>query len=353
MKIADLDPNLKVESSIGLSNLVWLDVKKSPFRIHGLMPSKPGVAFTRMPDEIAATVSAGVRYLATNTAGGRIRFRTNSTRIALKAVMPDHGIMAHITMVGQAGFDLYASDKGEYRYAGSFIPGARNHGFETWRPTDGGLHTYTVNMPLYDPVEEVYIGLDADALLEEAESYSIEKPVVYYGSSITQGGCASRPGNAYQAMISRALDCDFINLGFSGNAHGEPQMAAYLASLDASVFVCDYDHNEQDAQTLAARHFPLYETYRTAHPEVPIVFVTRPDFHPDDPVDVGRREVVIGTYRRALASGDKNVLFVDGAHLFDGDFADSCTVDGCHPNDLGFYRMARGIGAAVKTALGF
>ena len=350
MKISDIDKNLAVESTVGLENLVWLDVKEAPFSIRGLYQTEKGKPFLRMPEDIAAAASEGVRWLNTNTAGGRIRFRTNSPRIALKAVMPDNGTMPHITMLGQSGFDLYRSDGGQYAYAGSFMPGNRHHGYDTWIPTDGKTHTYTVNMPLYDPVEEVYIGLSADAEIEAAEPYAYEKPVLYYGSSITQGGCASRPGNAYQAMISRRLDADFVNLGFSGNAKAETVMCEYLASLDASVFVCDYDHNAPNADHLEATHKPLYDIYRRANPDTPIVFVTKPDFHPGTE-DVRRREIVLATYPAALAAGDKKVSFVDGAKLFEGDFADSCTVDGCHPNDLGFFRMAQKIGAAVEAAL--
>ena len=322
MKITEIDKNLKVENALGLKNVVWLDVKDAPFRIHGLWRTEKGKSFLRMPEEVAAAANDGVNWLNHHTAGGRIRFRTDSPVIAIKAVMPDNATMPHITMLGQSGFDLYASDAGNYAYAGSFMPGGRDHGYSTYRQTDGKMHTYTV-----------------------------EVPVVYYGSSITQGGCASRPGNAYQAMISRRLDADFINLGFSGSARGEQAISDYLASLDASVFVCDYDHNAPSADHLEATHRPLYETYRAARPSTPVVFVSKPDFHPGTE-DERRREIILSTYRYALDSGDKKVLFVDGAHLFDGEFADSCTVDGCHPNDLGFFRMAQKIGDAVETALG-
>ena len=351
MKITEIDKNLKVENALGLKNVVWLDVKDAPFRIYGLWRTEKGKSFLRMPEEVAAAANDGVNWLNHHTAGGRIRFRTDSQVIAIKAVMPDNATMPHITMLGQSGFDLYASDAGKYAYAGSFMPGGRDHGYSTYRQTDGKMHTYTVNMPLYDPVEEVYIGLDESAQIEEPEPYAVEAPVVYYGSSITQGGCASRPGNAYQAMISRRLDADFVNLGFSGSARGEQAISDYLASLDASVFVCDYDHNAPSADHLEATHRSLYETYRAARPSTPVVFVSKPDFHPGTE-DERRREIILSTYRYALDSGDKKVLFVDGAHLFDGEFADSCTVDGCHPNDLGFFRMAQKIGDAVETALG-
>jgi len=350
MKISDIDKNLAVESATGLSPIVWLDAKEEPFRIHGLAVKKKGSPFLRMPAEVAASVSEGVAWLNNHTAGGRIRFRTDSPWIAMRAVMPDNATMPHITMLGQSGFDVYRNDGPDYAYRGSLMPGNRKHGYESWCPTDGKWHTYTLNMPLYDPVEDVMIGLHRDAHIEAAEDYTHPVPVVYYGSSITQGGCASRPGNAYQAMISRRFDVDFINLGFSGNAKGEEAICRYLASLDASVFVCDYDHNAPNADHLAATHKPLYEIYRTARPDTPIVFVTKPDFHPGTE-DERRRQIVIDTYEYALAQGDRNVQFVDGATLFEGPFADSCTVDGCHPNDLGFFRMAEKIGDAVGKVL--
>ena len=351
MKIGDIDPNFKVESRLDIPGLIWLNAKDEPFTIHGLMPPEHGKPFRRMPDDIAASVSPGVRHLATNTAGGRIRFRTDAGVIALKAVMPDVEIMAHITATGQAGFDLYRSDAGTYRYTGSFVPGRRDHGFEASLTTDGLLHTYTINMPLYAPVEEVYIGLPSGALVEPPEPYAVTKPVLYYGSSITQGGCASRPGNAYEAMISVRLDCDHINLGFSGGARAEKEMTAYLASLDPSVFVYDYDHNAPDPAFLARTHRPLYETFRAAHPTTPVIFVSRPDYYPERESDVKRREIILETYHAALDAGDERVLFADGAAFFAGSLIDSCTVDGTHPNDLGFFQMARVIGDAVEKAL--
>lgn len=350
MKIGEIDKNLAVESKLNLSDAVWLDAKEAPVAVYGLAVCSRREMFRRMPQEIADRVNDGVRYLNTNTAGGRVRFRTNSRYIAVRAVMPDNATMPHITMTGQSGFDLYKSDAGVYSYAGSYIPGNRRHGYESCLWTDGKMHTYTINMPLYDPVEELYIGLATDAELEPPEPYRYEKPVLYYGSSITQGGCASRPGNAYQSMISRKLDCDFVNLGFSGSARGESAIAGYISSLDPLVFVCDYDHNAPDADHLEATHYPLYETFRSSHPDTPYIMVSKPDFRAGTE-DERRRQIIIDSYNRAVSSGDSRVSFVDGARLFDGEFRDSCTVDGCHPNDLGFFRMALGIGTAVEMAI--
>ncbi len=351
MRTEDFDKNLKIETSIPEGDIVWFSPKEAPFSIHGLYAPKEAGAYQRMPARVAAAVSPGVAWLATNTAGGRVRFTTDSPYIAIKAVMPSCGTMPHITKMGQSGFDMYRYiAEGTAVYRGSFFPpGGVTEGYESILYVDGTLATYSVNMPLYDGVWELYIGLKAGSELKPAVPYTYQKPVLYYGSSITQGGCASRPGNAYEAMIERMLDTDYINLGFSGSALGEPRMAEYLASIDASVFVCDYDHNAPTPAHLAATHYPLYRTYREAHPDTPIIFVTKPDFHPG--MDEARRVVVYETYVRAKAEGDENVYFIDGETLFDGEMRDSCTVDGCHPNDLGFLRMAQKIGRLIGKLL--
>lgn len=351
MKIGDIDKNLAVSSKLELNDVVWFEAKDDPIRVYGLAVCHKGDVFRRMPQDVADRTNDGVRYLNLNTAGGRVRFRTNSPYVAIKAVMPDNGTMPHITMTGQSGFDLYAGDNGEQHYVGSFIPGGRDHGYESQKPTDGMLHTYTINMPLYDPVEELYIGLAADAELEAPEPYRFDKPVVYYGSSITQGGCASRPGNAYQSMISRQQDLDFVNLGFSGNGRAEQVICDYMAALDPLVFVSDYDHNAPTPEYLASTHYNLYETFRRSHPTTPYIMVSKPDFSPFSEQDVRRLAIIRESYDRAVAAGDRHVYFVDGSHLFDGELRDSCTVDGCHPNDLGFFRMAVGIGAAIELAI--
>ena len=120
----------------------------------------------------------------------------------------------------------------------------------------------TINFPLFTEVCELYIGLQKGCKLEPASEYTHQKPVVYYGSSITNGGCASRPGNTYQAVISRMLDCDFVNLGFNGNAKGEQEIADYIKGLDMSVFVYDYDHNAPTPEHLLDTHEKMFKAIK-------------------------------------------------------------------------------------------
>ncbi len=350
MKISEIDKNFQIRSDLIPKDAVWYDVKSEPFSVHGLWQVEKGKYFLRMPSEVAESVNEGVAHLNYCTAGGRVRFKTDSPYLAIKAVMPECDRMNHITPLGQSGFDLYKSDGGHYSYAASFTPNIKSADLEGYRELDGKMHTYTINMPLYHRVEELYVAVSPDAKLYTAEPYAPVKPVLYYGSSITQGGCASRPGNAYQAMISRTLNTDFINLGFSGSARAEDEITDYLCTLDVSVFVYDYDHNAPSVEFFKNTHSKLFKAYRKAHPDTPVIFVSRPDFWGTED-DIQRRQIIIDTYEEALANGDKKVLFVDGAHLFDGEYADSCTVDGIHPNDLGFQRMALKIGEAVEKAL--
>ncbi|MBO5653197.1 MAG: hypothetical protein J6S44_03180, partial [Clostridia bacterium] len=156
----------------------------------------------------------------------------------------------------------------------------------------------------------------------------------------------------YQSMISRRFDLDFINLGFSGSARGEDIMVDYLTTFEPSVFVCDYDHNAPTVEHLENTHYRLYSRYRAVRPNTPIIFVTKPDFDNNPEENSRRRAVVRATYDRALAEGDKNVRFIDGETLFGDSDRSACTVDGCHPNDIGFWRMAQVIGDAVGEVLG-
>lgn len=345
--------NRNVVTPIDDSEILWLDVHDAPFIINGFAEPQPkGEPFRRLPSEIAEACNEGVVYHAGNTAGGRVRFRTDSPFVAIHAEMETVCRMDHMAFTGIHGFDLYNRANGAEQYAGTFRPSAAlEHGFESKLSLRGeGPFELTINLPLYNNLDRLYIGIQAGCTVSAPREYAYPLPVVYYGSSITQGGCASRPGNSYQAMITRMLDCDHINLGFSGSARGEDAIVNYMAKIPMSVFVCDYDYNAPDPDHLRRTHLPLYRAIRAARPELPILLITRPT-HPDSDT-AERRAIIRATYETALAEGDKNIAFLDGGTLLDGNMADSCTVDGVHPNDLGFYRMAEKIGAEVKRLLG-
>ncbi len=349
MDIGTIDKNLKIETTLSETDIVWYNCRNEKFDIYGLYQPRREVAFERLPHEVAKATSPGVEYLGTNTAGGRVRFTTDSRYIAIKYI-GNFCLMGHMPLTGATGFDLYIDGENSSKYFRTFVPPTNfENGYDSIIYLPGGVKSVTVNFPLYNGVKDLYIGLAEGATLEHGKKYKYDKPVVYYGSSITQGGCASRPGNAYQAIISRMLDCDHINLGFSGCGRGEKPMCDYIAGLDMSVFFMDYDHNAPDVEYLKATHEPLYLAVREKHPKIPIIMASKIDTD-NDAAFVERRAVIYETYLKAVNRGE-NVYFIDGEQVFGIELRDCCTVDGCHPNDYGFVMMAKHFAPYVKQAL--
>ncbi len=354
MEIEKIDPNLQVKTDLKESDLVFYDVRNAPFSLHGFYHPQQEPQFKRLPDDVGNHVNEGVAHLYLDTAGGRVRFATDSLYIAIKAEMPSMCRMPHMPLTGSAGFDLYITDpvSGSERYVKTFVPPVEaEEGFESiiYLQTRK-MHWITIHFPLYSPVNNLYIGLQKDAALKEGLAYRPMDPVVYYGSSITQGGCASRPGNAYQALIAQRMNLDYINLGFSGSGRGEDTIVNYMAGLQMSAFVSDYDHNAPTAEHLQATHCKLYQTIRAAHPDVPYVMLSRPDYMCSSEESINRREVILETYRFARTQGDRNVYWIDGESLFRSPYANLTMVDGLHPNDVGFALMADAIEYELRTA---
>lgn len=354
MDIAKIDKNMKIESKIAEADIAFYDVRNKPFEVYGLYDYQNQAEFKRLPDDIAKATSEGVFYLYRNTAGGRVRFCTDSRYVAIHAEMPSVGHMDHMAMTGSSAFDLYLDDPEteETVFYNSFRPSfGFNDGYES-KVTfpDRRLRYITINFPSYSHVTNLYIGLQEEAKLDAGMKYKDMLPVVYYGSSITQGGCSSRPGNAYQNVISQRMNIDFINLGFSGNGKGEDVIVDYMATLNMSAFVSDYDHNAPTPEHLRNTHYKLYQKIRAAHPDIPYIMITRPNFR-TNPDSESRRDVVVDSFRMAREAGDTNVYYIDGESFFRGPYANMCTVDGCHPTDVGFALMADSIGYELKEAL--
>lgn len=343
MKITDIDTNFSLEHIPGDLEAVYYDVQQEPFAVFGV--SFEDGMFCRMPTDTAKAVSGGVEYLSTNTAGGRVAFKTDSPFVILLAELGKADKMPHFTTLGSCGFDLYAD--GEF-----YKPFVPKYGVTTGfdgivRFRDTKPRDLLIHFPLYSDVRSLHIGLAPGAGLWSYSPYKPSPPIVYYGSSITQGGCTSRPGNAYPAIISMQNQVDYVNLGFSGNALGEEKMAEYIAGLDMSAFVLDYDHNAPTVEYLEQTHERFYRIVRERHPVLPVVMISRPDFTCTEE-NARRREVICHTCWAARRRGEK-VLFVDGKAIFNNVMRGACTVDGSHPNDLGFYYMAQNIGEALKA----
>lgn len=347
---------MKMETTLDLPDVRFYDVRREPFEVYGLYNYREEPQFKRLPDEIGLNVNEGIKELYLNTAGGRVRFSTDSQYIAIKAVMPTIHLMAHMPLSGSAGFDLYVDDPetGDSRFRKPFVP-ARDAvgGFEAKVEfKKRTLRHFTIHFPSYSQVRELYVGIQQDAVLGDGMKYKKVDPIVFYGSSITQGACASRPGNAYQNVISRQFGMDYLNLGFSGNGKAEDTIVDYMCKLPMSIFVSDYDHNAPNAEYLLKTHLKMYQKIRTAHPNIPYIMISKPDYDGmlDLDQNIDRRNVIFDSYRYAYDHGDRNVYFIDGESIFRGPYEDLCTVDGTHPNDLGFALMADAVGAIIRRS---
>ena len=303
-------------------------------------------SYERLPISAYPRLSEILAELSRHNSGGFLRFRTNSNLLYLEGELLSCNDMNHFPRVGVSGLDVYCD--------GSYMTSVSGAGeqlilrAEIPLPKDG-MRDILIYFPLYNGLKYLKIGIQEQAVLEKAQPMTYEKPVVFYGSSITQGGCASRPGNCYTNLLSRWLDTKIINLGFSGNAKGETEMAERIAEIDMSVFVMDYDYNSV-TEELARNHYPFYRIIREKHPELPIIMISKANRPVSIPVNRGD-EVIYNTYHRAKAEGDQNVFFLSGEPFYEKYGKDTCTVDNCHPNDLGFYCMAKAVQPLLSELL--
>ncbi len=350
MDIAKIDPNFLVSSEIEREGLEWHRLPESPFSICGLAVAE-GEDFCRLPLDLVNEVNDGVKTLGWHLAGGRIRFRTNSRFIAFRGKVRYLGSgMPHMPLTGISGVDVHEDGGSLYAIKPQNDQKEWFEGIVNCRKAEG-WKDIDIYLPLYNGLTVMMVGLEEGCQIAAPKPFALDKPIVYYGSSITQGGCASKPGNSYQGFLSRWLNADQINLGFSGNGKGETNMAQYIAGLDMCAFVFDYDYNAPNAEHLRATHAPFYDIVRAAHPDIPILMMTHPEF--DNVIDetAPRRVEIKKSFRRALDLGDKNVYYFDGTDLVGGPDSHDCTTDDCHPNDLGFYRMAQALYPTLAKTL--
>ena len=343
--IAEIDKNLAVETSIKREGLHFYDAEQAPFRIYGVF--KENGIFRRMPEKVAKSVSEGVHYVHAYNSGGRVRFVTDSPYVAIKTDYIPHRIPL-MALTGTSGFDLYSQYDGMTRYNGAFVPpNDVENGYESVvNFPQCHERIVTINFPIYSSVRKLYIGLKEGSVLKLAPEYHVEKPIVYYGSSITQGGCASRPGNTYQSILSRRFDCDYINLGFGGSAMGEDEVADYIKGLDMSVFVMDYDCNAPSAEHLENTHSRMFQRIRAAQPKLPILIMAKPRYYLTE-LEERRLGIIQNTYLTAKAQGDENVYFLDSRKLMEV-VGDNGLVDSVHPTDSGFFSMSCAVGQILE-----
>lgn len=360
--IAKYDPNMAVEGITVTNGLKWIDGKLLP--IEGRAFDDVDEYFDRLPSGVTTNVNAGVRDMKHHTAGMQFRFATDSRRLVFRWV-PRYGKLAmdHMPASGESGIDVYRFDAGAGRWlyvkTGRITESSGAQLDIPWTPGTPCL----VNLPLYNGLKEFSLGVNPDAAVTALplRRSGIDKPVVFYGTSITHGGCASRPGMAFVNIVGRDLDVPVVNLGFSGSGVMEFEMSEHIARIDASCYVLDCLWNmgtttgesanaangNQSGRNVEENYEPFIRNLRAKRPGVPIVMAGQCDVY-CGPANVKERYVK-ALYEKLVAEGWDNLYFLPNAGMHCGDFEG--TVDGCHPNDHGMVSLAKAYGAAVAEAL--
>ncbi len=353
--IPELDKNLVIETEIDKPDIKFYDVRRPPFDVYGFYNYETEPEFHRMPTDIAAATSDRVAWFERECTGGRVRFSTDSPYIAISVEYIYLGRNSHTPLEATGGFDLYEdfpNSISESRFIKAFQPPyATDNKFEQVTSFSSAKKRYfTLNFPIHSVVKNLYIGISDAATLEGGAKYRNKRPIVVYGSSIVHGTGPTRPGLTYTNVLSRRLDLDFMNLGFSGNAKAEQAIVDYMSELDMSIFICDYDYNAPDADYLQRTHRAMYDTFREHKPDTPYIMISKPDAA-GSMNSYARRDVIIDTYRHARELSDKNAYYIDGEMFFLGRDENDCTIDGIHPNDLGNSLMADGIERVLRKIL--
>lgn len=296
-----------------------------------------------------------VQDLAMNSAGIYVVFETNSTTIAARWKLTADKYMAFMTPIAHSGLDLYClvNDKWQYVIVAKPAKGITNQSQVIVQHLDTTLKRFMLYLPLYNSVTKLEIGVDKGAVIHVPKKLGIKqsKRVVVYGSSIVQGASASRPGMAYPAIMQRELGIDVINLGFSGSAKMEMEVAKYLATVPADCFVLDCIPNQTPEQ-VSERALPFIKNLRAQRPKTPIIIlesVIRETGYFDQQLGKHvqqQNESIRRVYDQLKKEGYKNIHYIPAHKLTGNDH--EATIDGVHLTDLGFTRIAGAVMSVIK-----
>ncbi len=351
-----LDPNMTLKKA-DADGIVWFDPREEPFELSGFEWIKEDSVYRRLPLKPAWEIREAVDQLANHTAGGQVRFRTNSERILVKVELRERSGMYHMPATGQSGCDLYIQDRGVHRYLSTtrFPYDTIRYQVELFNTNDLQTGAFILNLPLYNGVNSVLIGLDQGSLVEAPPPFKRPGKIVIYGTSITQGGCVARPGMVYSNILSRKLDVQFVNLGFSGNGRGEPALANLINEIqDKRMIVLDYEANA--GKTIVNTLGPFVDILRKKHPDLPVLIISKIRYareingSPAYKMLMYNRDFQQKIVEERRTAGDTNIYFLDGSTIL-GDDYDECTVDGVHPTDLGSLRIALALQPVIEGIL--
>ncbi|MCX7717799.1 MAG: SGNH/GDSL hydrolase family protein [Candidatus Sumerlaeaceae bacterium] len=312
------------------SDMLWFDAVL--LQVEGRGWTDTQTPFERLPARMEGKATTAVWNLSKNTAGICVRFVTDSPTIA--AAWDGGTGMNHMAFTGSHGLDLYERRGREWVYRGTGRPQATRTTATVASNLPPVPTEYMLYLPLYARVTELKVAVAPGARIAPAAARPARrKPIVFYGTSITQGGCASRAGMCHPAILGRWLDREVINLGFSGSGKMEPELAELFGELDPALFVLETLPN-MNLELVQTRVEPFVRILRKHRPRTPILLVENPLLARDNPLNAALRKARENLEREGL--GPLYLLPADGQLAG----KENGTVDGVHPTDLGFLRMA-------------
>jgi hypothetical protein len=348
-----IDPS-KAAAEAG-SDTLWYDLRL--LDVEGRGWTETTAFYDRLPSRAEGIVREAVWNLSRNSAGLCVRFITDATTIQARWTLTSSKLeMPHMPATGVSGLDVYVKHEGRWRWLAVGFPKEQTSRVSLVSGLPPGPREFLLYLPLYNGVSSVELGLPKEAKLAKGDPYSPghRKPIVFYGTSITQGGCASRPGMVHTAILQRRLEFPVVNLGFSGNGKMEPEMATLFAELDPAVYVLDCLPNMSAAE-VTERVEPFVEVLRKAHPETPILIVEDRSYTDSFLISAKRqrntdsRAALSAALKRLTSTGTKHLAYLTGEELLGDD--GEATVDSSHPTDLGFVRQADAFEKALMPLL--
>ena len=354
--IEKLDPNFAAADPE--KGLLWYDALQIGTEGQGWTGDALESPYDRLPAKAKGVVRDAVWNLSRHSAGITVHFRTDARSIAVRWTLRNANLaMAHMPATGVSGLDLYARDpEGTWRWIANGRPKSKSNEVSLVSDIPEGTHEYLLYLPLYNGVESLHIGINEEATLAKGavRPEGRDQPILFYGTSITHGACASRPGMAHPAIVGRVLDRPVINLGFSGNGKLEDALLELLVEQDPVIYILDCAPN-MGPDLLAERTVPFIERLRAAKPDTPILLVENIVYQqgwflqPRKDAYVNKNVETRKAYEALKAKGMDKLGYLPCDDLLGND-ADG-TVDGTHPNDLGFYRFALAMVPAIEALL--
>lgn len=343
---SDFDPAMRVQED-DLQDMRWLHPADEPIRLQGLGWKNNTPRYRRLPPNTAGDLPEAVDYLATNAAGIQVQFKSTSKRIGIAVELAKAAGSVHMPATGQGGCDLYVKQGNEFLYyhTSKYNPKCTTYNLLMFEDPEPCEREFLINFPLYEEVTSLHIGVDHEAQVSGPSAFAIDKPIIIYGTSITQGGCASRPGMATSNILSRRLNTEFINLGFSGSGKGEPALAHYINQItDPALIILDYEANTHGVGI--SKTLPKFvDILRSKQSNTPLLIISappntkaahKPSLQQRIQSDIDWQQQFVAERRQ---NGDQHIYFLDGSSALATQFQEA-TVDGTHPTDLGFLLMA-------------